>query len=164
MARLSKKLTVGEFMANAPPFITFDMGFLDAADCIGKLGTCTLVILNQEKRPWSIITSSEILRLQEERDVQIDMFWERPLYSFNLRALHHIGPQCTIDDAYLTERQRQVYDIAIREGFYDPQRKITLTTLAELLGVSKSTLSAQLQRVESKVMNFFSDEIRRRSP
>ena len=101
MARLSKKLTVGEFMANAPPFITFDMGFLDAADCIGKLGTCTLVILNQENRPWSIITSSEILRLQEERDVQIDMFWERPLYSFNLRALHHIGPQCTIDDAYL---------------------------------------------------------------
>lgn len=64
----------------------------------------------------------------------------------------------------LTERQRQVYDIAIREGFYDPQRRITLTTLAELLGVSKSTLSAQLQRVESKVMNFFSDEIRRRSP
>jgi len=64
----------------------------------------------------------------------------------------------------LTERQRQVYDIALREGFYDAQRKITLTTLAELLGVSKSTLSAQLQRVESTVMHFFSEEIRRRSP
>ena len=64
----------------------------------------------------------------------------------------------------LTERQRQVYDIALREGFYDPQRKITLTALAELLGVSKSTLSAQLQRVESTVMHFFSEEIRRRSP
>jgi predicted DNA binding protein len=64
----------------------------------------------------------------------------------------------------LTERQRQVYDIALREGFYDSQRKITLTTLAELLGVSKSTLSAQLQRVESTVMHFFSEEIRRRSP
>jgi AraC-like DNA-binding protein len=64
----------------------------------------------------------------------------------------------------LTERQRQVYDIALREGFYDAQRKITLTSLAELLGVSKSTLSAQLQRVESTVMHFFSEEIRRRSP
>jgi hypothetical protein len=64
----------------------------------------------------------------------------------------------------LTERQRQVYDVALREGFYDLQRKINLTTLAELLGVSKSTLSAQLQRVESTVMNFFSEEIRRRSP
>lgn len=64
----------------------------------------------------------------------------------------------------LTERQRQVYDIALREGFYDVQRKITLTALAELLGVSKSTLSAQLHRVESTVMYFFSEEIRRRSP
>jgi len=94
-------LTVGEFMSCSPPLITSDVCFLDAADYIGKLGTCTLVILDQDNRPWSIITSTEMLRLQEEREVQIKAFWKRPLYSFNLRALHHIGPLCTIDDAYL---------------------------------------------------------------
>jgi predicted DNA binding protein len=64
----------------------------------------------------------------------------------------------------LTPRQREVFDVAMHEGFYDVKRRITLTEMANLLEISKSTLSAQLQRIESSVMHSFAEEIRRSSP
>ena len=64
----------------------------------------------------------------------------------------------------LTPRQREVFDVAMDEGFYDVKRRITLTEMANLLEISKSTLSAQLQRIESSVMHSFAEEIRRASP
>ena len=64
----------------------------------------------------------------------------------------------------LTPRQRQVFDAATQEGFYDVPRRISLTALAVKLDVAKSTLSAQLQRIESTVIHAFADEVRKRSP
>ena len=64
----------------------------------------------------------------------------------------------------LTPRQRLVFDAATQEGFYDVPRRISLTALATKLEVAKSTLSAQLQRIESTVMHAFADEVRKRSP
>jgi predicted DNA binding protein len=77
---------------------------------------------------------------------------------------HRLVSTRSVTTRLLTPRQRQVFDIAIREGFYDIPRRISLTELAQLLGVAKSTLSAQLQRVESTIVNTFSEEIRRLSP
>ena len=64
----------------------------------------------------------------------------------------------------LTPRQRFVFDSAMKEGYYDVPRRITLTELAVVLNVAKSTLSAQLHRIESTVHHAFVDDIRRRSP
>jgi len=64
----------------------------------------------------------------------------------------------------LTVRQREVFEIASREGYWDVPRRINLTELAGLLEVAKSTLSNQLQRIEAAVFNAFTDEIRRQSP
>jgi predicted DNA binding protein len=64
----------------------------------------------------------------------------------------------------LTVRQREVFEIASREGYWDVPRRINLTELAGLLEVAKSTLSNQLQRIESAVFSAFTDEIRRQSP
>ena len=63
----------------------------------------------------------------------------------------------------LTPRQREVFEVASREGYWDVPRRISLTELATLLGVAKSTLSHQLQRIESSVFNAFTDDIRRMS-
>ena len=63
-----------------------------------------------------------------------------------------------------TPRQRQVFDAATQEGFYEVPRRISLTALAVKLDVAKSTLSAQLQRIESTVIHAFADEVRKRSP
>ena len=69
-----------------------------------------------------------------------------------------------VSSRMLTPRQRQVFDAATQEGFYYVPRRISLTALAVKLDVAKSTLSAQLQRIESTVIHAFADEIRKRSP
>lgn len=69
-----------------------------------------------------------------------------------------------VSSRMLTPRQRQVFDAATQEGFYEVPRRISLTALAVKLDVAKSTLSAQLQRIESTVIHAFADEIRKRSP
>ncbi|MCS5534021.1 MAG: helix-turn-helix domain-containing protein [Candidatus Poseidoniaceae archaeon] len=85
--------------------------------------------------------------------------------SFKQQSIpHRLVSTRSVTTRLLTPRQRQVFDIAIREGFYDIPRRISLTELANLLGVAKSTLSVQLQRVESTIVHTFSEDIRRRSP
>ena len=69
-----------------------------------------------------------------------------------------------ITNRLLTPRQRYVFDTAMKEGFYDVPRRITLTEPASVLDVAKSTLSAQLHRIESTVHHAYADDIRRRSP
>ena len=87
------------------------------------------------------------------------------IHSFKQQSIpHRLVSTRSVTTRLLTQRQRQVFDIAIREGFYDIPRRISLTELANLLGVAKSTLSVQLQRVESTIVHTFSEDIRRRSP
>lgn len=69
-----------------------------------------------------------------------------------------------IGSRMLTARQRFVFDSAMNEGYWESPRRITLSALAELLGVSKSTLSVQLHKIEGVVLNSFADEVRRNSP
>jgi predicted DNA-binding protein YlxM (UPF0122 family) len=64
----------------------------------------------------------------------------------------------------LTPRQLEVFEFALKKGYYDVPRKTSLSELAEQLGVAKSTLSSQLQRIESGVMYAFKDDIRSQSP
>ncbi len=52
----------------------------------------------------------------------------------------------------LTLRQRIIFLRAIQEGYYDYPRRITLSELAEKLGVSKSYLSETLMKVESRLL------------
>jgi len=87
------------------------------------------------------------------------------IHSFKQQSIpHRLVSTRSVTTRLLTPRQRQVFDIAIREGFYDIPRRLSLTELANLLGVAKSTLSVQLQRVESTIVHAFSEDIRRRSP
>ena len=61
----------------------------------------------------------------------------------------------------LTPKQRQVFELALREGYYDVPRRTSITEMARLLGVAKSTLSAQMHRMEAAVMSTFAEEIRK---
>ncbi|QLG27645.1 helix-turn-helix domain-containing protein [Halorarum halophilum] len=55
----------------------------------------------------------------------------------------------------LTDRQREVVDVALVHGYYDSPRDCTLTTLAEHLDVSKSAVSRVLHRAEGKIINAY---------
>ncbi len=52
----------------------------------------------------------------------------------------------------LTPRQREILLRAIDEGYYDFPRRITLSELAERMGISKSYLSETLTKIESKLL------------
>lgn len=52
----------------------------------------------------------------------------------------------------LTPRQQEILDAAYREGYFEVPRRITLTHLAERLGVAKSTLSETLRRIEGQMV------------
>ncbi len=77
---------------------------------------------------------------------------------------HRLVSTRGVTERLLTPRQRFVFDTATQSGFYDVPRRINLTQLAAQLNVAKSTLSAQLQRIESTVVHAFADEVRKRSP
>lgn len=77
---------------------------------------------------------------------------------------HRLVSTRGLSNRLLTPRQRFVFDTAMQEGYYDVPRRISLTQLSVVLDVAKSTLSAQLQRIESAVHHTFADEVRRRSP
>lgn len=69
-------------------------------------------------------------------------------------------------DRLLTDRQREVLDVAIAAGYYDVPRESTLTDLAERLGVNKSVVSRVLHRAESRIVTDYwtdgTEEISRR--
>jgi predicted DNA binding protein len=55
----------------------------------------------------------------------------------------------------LTKRQHQVITTAIARGYYDTPRGCSLTDLAAVLGVSKSTASGLLHRAEGTIIKEF---------
>lgn len=64
----------------------------------------------------------------------------------------------------LTPRQRLIFDSAMSEGYWDTPRRINLSELAETLGLSKSTLSVHLHKIQGIILNVFAEEVRRKSP
>lgn len=70
----------------------------------------------------------------------------------------------TANHRLLTVRQREVFDRAVLEGYYETPRRITLTNLAGLLSVSKSTLCEMIHLIEKHIIEEFADSIRHQSP
>ena len=64
----------------------------------------------------------------------------------------------------LTHRQREVFDLAVRHGYYEKPRRITLTNLATEIGVSKSTLCEMIHLIERHIVEEFADAVRHQSP
>ncbi|DAC53286.1 MAG TPA: hypothetical protein D7I03_04225 [Candidatus Poseidoniales archaeon] len=63
------------------------------------------------------------------------------------------------EEKLLTARQREVFELAFRRGYWTAPREVTLTDLSTELGITKSTLSVMLHSIESKVIDKYYDEI-----
>jgi len=61
----------------------------------------------------------------------------------------------TDTDSLLTDRQREVLEVAVREGYYAVPRDCTLAEVSETLGVDKSTTSTVLRRAEARLAKWF---------
>lgn len=58
-------------------------------------------------------------------------------------------------EALLTDRQREVLELAVREGYFEVPRATDLSELADRLGVDKSTVSGVLRRAQARVLERF---------
>ncbi|GAB7018454.1 helix-turn-helix domain-containing protein [Halostagnicola bangensis] len=87
---------------------------------------------------------------REELDRFQEVLESSPL-SYELRSL--VGAQET--DELLTDRQREVLETAIREGYFEIPRECTLSELADSLGIDKSTASNILRRGQARIIKSF---------
>jgi len=58
-------------------------------------------------------------------------------------------------DALLTDRQQEVLEAAVRNGYFEVPRERTLAELADSLDLDKSTVSTILRRGESTIVKWF---------
>ena len=56
------------------------------------------------------------------------------------------------DYDYLTEKQREVLELAVSRGYYEDGSEVTLKQLADELGIARSTIGEHLKRAESEVI------------
>jgi len=59
--------------------------------------------------------------------------------------------------ASLTQRQREVLSVAVRNGYYETPRKSTHRELAEKLDITPGTVSQHLQRIEVRLIDYLMD-------
>jgi predicted DNA binding protein len=56
------------------------------------------------------------------------------------------------DYDFLTEKQREVLELAVLRGYYEDGSEVTLKQLADELGIARSTIGEHLKRAESEVV------------
>lgn len=61
----------------------------------------------------------------------------------------------TEPESLVTDRQREVLEAAVREGYFAVPRECTLAELSDSLGVDKSTTSEVLRRAEGRLVKWF---------
>lgn len=54
----------------------------------------------------------------------------------------------------MTEKQKKVYELAVKKGYYDYPKKITLKELAKILGCSYSNFQQHLSYAEKKIAGY----------
>ncbi|MCL9815074.1 helix-turn-helix domain-containing protein [Natranaeroarchaeum aerophilus] len=59
----------------------------------------------------------------------------------------------------LTNRQQELIQEAVSRGYYDTPRECSMTELAEVVGIAKSTCSETLHRAEGKIIKEFVSEL-----
>jgi len=92
------------------------------------------------------IANWEILAPQEKISTLNKLFAEKGI-DFKLKSIGKYR-----EEPQLTARQSEVLDLALKQGYYEIPRKITLTQLADKLAVAKSTLSGILRRIDKKLV------------
>jgi predicted DNA binding protein len=55
----------------------------------------------------------------------------------------------------LTEREKEVVNMAYTHGYFDPDRRISMTEIAKLMNVSTPSLSDVLRRATKKIVKYY---------
>ncbi len=88
-------------------------------------------------------------RLPEEFKIKLNSITETKIDEI---FLPHILPK-------LSEKQKQVIQLAVKRGYFDFPRKIDLQGLANEMKITKQTLQQHLRTAEKKLMPFLTENI-----
>ncbi|AHC52182.1 RNA polymerase sigma70 [Sulfolobus acidocaldarius SUSAZ] len=69
-----------------------------------------------------------------------------------------VGSTSELDEEQLTERQLEILKLSYKMGFFDIERRITMTELAEKLGIKAPTLEEILRRALRKAVKYYLDK------
>ncbi|MEW6328958.1 MAG: helix-turn-helix domain-containing protein [Candidatus Micrarchaeota archaeon] len=61
----------------------------------------------------------------------------------------------------LTQKQREIFELACRYGYYDIPKKITLEELAQKTGIHVTTLNEHLRKAEAKLFPIFAEVLKK---
>jgi hypothetical protein len=100
---------------------------------------------------WTVIISEDRQRIQE----RLDEIREEMQADIAIEGMKSPNTQTcdTSPKSALSERQREVFELAQRRGYYSWPRQTSASNLADELDVSKTTLLEHLRKAESKLLN-----------
>ncbi len=123
----------------------------------------------QQDTPFSkIFRETEVLMRYpisfDKGVVQIMVVAQKEKVSQVFERIREVAPDATIasirhdlvlgPQGLLTDRQREVFRVAIQAGYWDIPRRATLSDMAHLLNVSKSTISGTLAGIENRLLHY----------
>ncbi|WP_049955225.1 helix-turn-helix domain-containing protein [Halostagnicola larsenii] len=94
--------------------------------------------------------SAQLTASQEQLSEYLDEITEVGIPYEVISLTHSYNPS-----EVLTERQWQVVTEAVERGYYEATRRCTLTELAEVFDINKSSMSKLLQRAENRIVAEF---------
>ena len=80
-------------------------------------------------------------------------YYHGALFSIKEEKLKSITSLSIAPD--LTDKQKEALQLALKEGYYNYPRKLTLPELAKIINKSYSTFQEHLRKAESKIINYF---------
>ncbi len=81
--------------------------------------------------------------------------------TLNLETFHTSGfTKMRSASESLTDRQKEVFDLACRYGYYEEPKKVSIEELAQRIGISESTCSELLRKAEKKLLPILNEVLR----
>jgi len=84
-------------------------------------------------------------KVEKLKDFKLKLFRQERIQNISITGLQ----------PNLTKKQKQAYDLAVNEGYYEYPKKTTLHKLSTILGISYSTFQQHLSYAERKLSSFF---------
>lgn len=95
-------------------------------------------------------------RLRESED---DWHLRRLMTVAEYSSSESTGTGDLLEEVSLTEKQREIVQVAVANGYYANPREASLSDLAEEVGVTRSALSQRLNAVEAKLIDTLAAEL-----
>ena len=79
--------------------------------------------------------------------------WKYEIFSLKKEKISNIS--VTNIKPNLTDKQKNAYDLAVKQGYYEYPKKTEIRKLAKITGLSSSTFQQHLRNAEKKLSSFY---------